>query len=181
MPRVWLHLPELRLRIVGGSQAEHYVRLFAPSKNLLNLDPRIQLHGFVEDLRPFYAQAWVVLAPLVVSAGTNIKVLAAMACQRAVVTTPVGCQGLDLIDGHDAVIRSEMEEIAESVVQLVINKSLRSRIARNARATIEQRFTWDRAADLAYESYLRLAYAQCRPAVDLFDDFSPAGRPITVA
>ena len=40
------------------------------------------------------------LVPTTVSAGTNVKVLEAMAMQRAVVSTPSGCAGLGLLHGH---------------------------------------------------------------------------------
>ncbi len=63
----------------------------------------IWMHGcactaFVEDLRPFYHREGVVAARLTVSAGTNIKVLEATACGKALVTTSTGCRGLSLQD-----------------------------------------------------------------------------------
>jgi hypothetical protein len=36
-------------------------------------DSRILVEGFVEDLRPLYTQASIVVVPLEVSAGTNIN------------------------------------------------------------------------------------------------------------
>ena len=60
-------------------------------------DPEVELHGFISDVRPFYAASNVVVVPTQVSAGTNLKVLESMACERAVVSTTSGCaQVLDL-------------------------------------------------------------------------------------
>ena len=49
--------------------------------------------GFVADVRPLYVEANLVMVPTTVSAGTNVKVLEAMAMQRAVVSTTSGCAG----------------------------------------------------------------------------------------
>jgi glycosyltransferase involved in cell wall biosynthesis len=120
------------------------------------LDPRIELQGFVEDLRPLYASAAVVVVPLEVSAGTNIKVLEAMACGKPVVSTPVGCQGLDLRDGVDAVVRAEWPDFADATGDLLGDEGKRRSIGAEARATVEARFSWRAVADQAYESYTAL-------------------------
>jgi glycosyltransferase involved in cell wall biosynthesis len=149
MPRVWQHVPNAVLRVVAGPEPEKYWREPAPDK-------RVALHGFVEDLRPFYARAAVVAVPLVVSAGTNIKVMEAMACRKAVVTTPIGCAGLGLLDGYDAWIREDAAEFAGAMAGLLEDEELRRSTGANARRTVEQRFAWEAIADAAYASYERL-------------------------
>jgi glycosyltransferase involved in cell wall biosynthesis len=160
MPRVWERFPEARLRVVAGPQHEQYWKKRA-------LDRRIEMHGFVEDLRPLYARASVVAVPLEVSAGTNIKVLEAMASGRAVVSTPVGCAGLDLLDGVDALIRADWPSLAGAVCALLESPELCARIAGRARATVEARFSWTAIAGAAWESYCKLkeAAATCSGSV----------------
>jgi glycosyltransferase involved in cell wall biosynthesis len=152
MPRVWERFPEARLRVVAGPQHEQYWKKRP-------LDSRIEMHGFVEDLRPLYAGAAVVAVPLEVSAGTNIKVLEAMSCGRAVVTTPVGCAGLELQDGVDALIRADWPSFADAVCELLTQGGLREAIAGRARATAVERFSWAAIADAAHESYCALKNA----------------------
>ena len=59
MPRVWAHFPEVRLRVVGGPQHELFWNRFVKSEAPPVFDARIEMHGFVEDLRPLYAKAAV--------------------------------------------------------------------------------------------------------------------------
>jgi glycosyltransferase involved in cell wall biosynthesis len=79
-----------------------------------------------------------------------------LACGRAVVSTPVGCQGLDLVDGYDALIRSTPEEFAAAICDLLSDPARRNAMAAAARRTVERRFSWDAIADCAYAGYLRL-------------------------
>ena len=66
--------------------------------------PRIVLEGFVEDVRPAYRAADVVAVPLPLSAGTNIKLMEAMACGRAIVSTPAGAAASILTNGRELIV-----------------------------------------------------------------------------
>ena len=134
MPAVWRSVPETTLHVIAGPNP-------AP---MTGLDPRIVIDGFVEDVRPAYRECDVAVVPLAVSAGTNIKVLEAMACGRPVVSTAVGCQGLGLRDETDLPIREIGPEFANAIVQLLSDAGLRRRLGNRARETAERRFGWDR-------------------------------------
>jgi glycosyltransferase involved in cell wall biosynthesis len=162
MPLVWQRCPEARLRVVAGPDHHRYWREFLRRDYPASFDPRIVVHGFVEDLRPLYARATLVLAPLLVSAGTNIKVMEAMACRKAVVSTPIGCAGLGLVDGHDAVVREGTAAFAAAVCELLDDAARREEIAAHARRTVEERFSWRAIAEQAYASYRKLSGVPAR-------------------
>jgi len=153
MPRVWQERGDVRLRVIGGPQHALFWSRFTKSSASPVFDSRVEVHDFVEDLRPLYAKASVVVVPLEVSAGTNIKVLEAMACGKAVVTTTIGCAGLGLRDRKDLFIDDDWAAFARSVVELLTNASIRNALATQARKTAVDHFSWKAIADTAYESY----------------------------
>ena len=98
----------------------------------------------------------MVTAPLTVSAGTNIKVLEAMACGKALVATPLGCGGLGLQDGTEVLIKSDWDAFAEAVCDVLSNAVLRGSLSARGRRTAVEHFSWEVIADGAYRSYLAL-------------------------
>ena len=176
MPRVWAKSPEIRLRVVAGPEHESFWKRFGRTRDLGALDPRIEIHGFVEDLRPLYARASVVVVPLDVSAGTNIKVLEAMACGKAIVSTPVGCAGLGLDDEHHLAIRRDGREFSDAICALLSAPWARSSMGARARRTVENHFSWVAIADRAYESYQAVAH-QTPPRRQ--SSVSAASRPVS--
>ena len=159
MPLVWEKFPKAVLRVVAGPRHQYFWQHFDRRSHTQPLDRRIVLHDFVEDLRPLYASAAVVVAPLLVSAGTNIKVMEAMACGRAIVSTATGCAGLELADGRDLSIREGAADFADAICALLSDAGLRGSIAAQARRTVEARFSWRAIADSAWSSYSQLSGA----------------------
>jgi len=91
--------------------------------------------------------------PLPLSAGTNIKGMEALSCQRAVVTTPVGAQGLGLRNESDALICGLGQEFANAICELIEYPHQRDAIARKGRSTAEARFGWDAIGRDALDAY----------------------------
>jgi len=147
MPEVWKTLPDATLDVVAGPQhLEHW-------PGAREVDRRITIHGFIENLVPLYAAAAVVVVPLPVSAGTNIKLMEALSCQRAVVSTPVGCAGLELQDGRDLLIRDLGPGFARTVSDLLTDAAVRNTVANNGLQQARERFSWNAISDDAYDSY----------------------------
>jgi glycosyltransferase involved in cell wall biosynthesis len=106
----------------------------------------VTLTGFVEDIRPYIAQANVYLIPLFVGSGTRIKAFEAMAMGRPVVSTTVGVEGLDVTDGENFLKANDAEGFARSILMLLEDGLMRARIGRAARRLVEDRFSWLRVA-----------------------------------
>jgi ribosomal-protein-alanine acetyltransferase len=93
-------------------------------------------------VRPLYVDANLVVVPTLVSAGTNVKVLEAMAMERAVVSTTSGCAGLGMEHGRSVWIADDPAGFAEGVARLISDGALRKRVAQEARLLAERNFDW---------------------------------------
>jgi glycosyltransferase involved in cell wall biosynthesis len=127
--------PGYKLHVIAGSRPEYYLDFHRARVSLNLARPGIELEAFVSDVRPAYQRAEIVLAPLTASAGTNIKVLEAMAMGRAVVSTPAGINGLDLENGRDVIVTASAQQMAAAIEELSNNPERRREIERNARET----------------------------------------------
>ncbi|MDW8356110.1 MAG: glycosyltransferase family 4 protein [Bryobacterales bacterium] len=136
-----------RLHIIAGQDYQRYLSQYRDRVELDLSQPGIELEGFVADVRPAYRRATVVLAPLVASAGTNIKVLEALAMGKAVVSTPAGIHGLELEPGREVLVASDAEGLAAAIVSLWESEEARRALERSARAAAESRYDWDRIAE----------------------------------
>jgi glycosyltransferase involved in cell wall biosynthesis len=144
--RVWPLLrgkfPEMTLTVVGGANRLIHWRAFTDSPEP-PADDRIRLLGFVEDVRPLYREANLVIVPTTVSAGTNLKVLEAMAMRRAVVSTASGCAGLGLLHGHSVWVGDTPEAFAAGVATLMGDPERRKQIAEAAWRHAVGNFGWE--------------------------------------
>ena len=133
--------PQMTLTVVCGADPLTYWRAFAGTPEP-PADPRIQLLGFVADVRPLYVEANLVIVPTTVSAGTNVKVLEAMAMQRAVVSTTSGCAGLGLLHGHSVWVADTPEAFAAGIATLIGDPERRAQIAQAAYGHARRNFDW---------------------------------------
>ncbi len=105
-------------------------------------DDRIHLLEFVSDVRPLYVEANLAIVPTLVSAGTNLKVLEAMAMDRAVVSTSSGCAGLTLEHSVNVWIADQPEDFVHAIQTLLQDHTLRRRIAEAGRVHVELNYGW---------------------------------------
>jgi glycosyltransferase involved in cell wall biosynthesis len=139
---VWPRLgPGFTLHVIAGARHEYFLEFYRTRVSIDLSSPGIELEGFVSDVRNAYQRAELVLAPLTASAGTNIKVLEAMAMGRAVVSTPAGINGLDLEPGREVVVGESAAEMAERILTLSSDPAAR-RVIETAARTAALRYDW---------------------------------------
>ncbi len=120
MPLVWSALPEAQLTIVGPD----------PPEEVLNLaSPAVQVAGWVPDLDAHLSRMRLMVAPLRYGAGMKGKVTQSLAAGLPVVTTRVGAEGLEAIDGEHMLIADDPEGLAERVVRGYTNDLLWQRLS----------------------------------------------------
>jgi GT2 family glycosyltransferase/glycosyltransferase involved in cell wall biosynthesis len=134
------------LHVIAGARHEDYLALYRDRVRVDLASPGIELEGFVSDVREAYRRAALVIAPLAASAGTNIKIMEAMAMGKAVVSTPAGINGLDLSPGEDVVVAGTGAGMAEAIAALLDDPARRRRIGQAARVRAARDFGWDAIA-----------------------------------
>jgi glycosyltransferase involved in cell wall biosynthesis len=144
-PRIAAAHPEARCKIVGGR----------PPPSLLALaGPRVELTGFVEDLRPHLAAAAAVVVPLRLGGGTRLKIVEGMAMGKAIVSTTLGAEGIEAVPGRDLLVEDEPVAFADAVIRLLDQPELAARLGRAARQLAVERYAWSGAAR-ALEGFFR--------------------------
>jgi sugar transferase (PEP-CTERM/EpsH1 system associated) len=138
LPRIRQSRPEVRLEVVG---------LNPPSRVTdLGQLPGVQVTGFVPDIRPKLWSATLCVVPLQVGGGTRLKILEALAAGCPVVSTTVGAEGLDLVEGQHLLVADDAEQFAQKTVQLLESEDLRRRLSDAGRSIVARRYDWKRIA-----------------------------------
>ncbi len=137
-PAVKKSLPLAKFYIVGSDPP-------AEVKNLENSD--IIVTGYVVDLANFFNDARVFVAPLRYGAGVKGKIVTSMSYGVPVVTTTIGNEGIDLIDGDQCLVAGSGDEVAAKVVELYQNCDLWNKLSYNSREVVKKHFSRDAAKD----------------------------------
>jgi glycosyltransferase involved in cell wall biosynthesis len=126
--------PDARLVLAGRE----------PPFSLLTLRSRnIEITGYVEDIRPYFEKAGVFVVPLRAGGGTRLKILEAMAMKVPVVSTSVGCEGLEVENGRHLLIRDNPRDFAESVVKITADDAFSRDLASNAFTLVKTAYNWE--------------------------------------
>ncbi len=134
-PVLKMKCPDVRVIFVGTSPPKEIIEAEKRDKN-------IKTTGFVDDIRPYLDEAKVLMVPIRIGSGTRLKILDSMAMGKAIVSTSVGCEGLNVTDGKDISIGDTPEDFADRVVHLLNNPKQRERLQRNAR-DLARTYDWE--------------------------------------
>ncbi len=107
----------------------------APPKEISDVAKRneqVTVTGFVDDIRPYLDEAAVMVVPIRIGSGTRLKILDAMAMGKAIVSTSVGCEGINVSDGRNILIADTPEDFTNKTIELLKNEDLRSNLGKNA-------------------------------------------------
>jgi len=164
MPNVesilWFHnkiLPQVKEKI---PQAKLYVIGKAPPNCIRKLkNEDIIVTGFVEDVRNYIAKCQVFIVPLRTGSGMRIKILVALAMRKAIISTSVGCEGIEVTDGKNIHIADTPEDFAQKIVKLLNNKEERRNIGKEGLKLVKDKYQWERIAEQIEGEYKKILEA----------------------
>lgn len=153
-PTVAAAVPGARFLIVGLNPT--------PAVRRLGELPGVTVTGAVPDVRPYYRQAAVCVAPLRIARGIQNKVLQSMALGVPVVATGAAARGLEARNEEHFLVEDDPGRFAQAVIGLLRDRDGRRRLAERARGFVERHHAWP--AILARIEALVVEAAGCRPA-----------------
>jgi len=149
LPAIRSRVPDVTFTIVGKT----------PSTTIRSLATRfghIKVTGEVDDVRPNLARAAVAVVPLLSGGGTRLKILEAMAAGRAVVSTSVGAEGLELQNGRDLLLADTPSDFAAACVALLHDVARRRGLESNGRQAVVEKYDWRVSREGLKDLYRRL-------------------------
>lgn len=148
LPLVRSERPDVGLAVVGRGSAGA----------LDDLRRRgVEATGEVPDVRPWLARAEVVVVPIRTGSGTRLKVVEGLAMGKPMVSTTVGCEGVDVRDGEHLLIGDSAQDFAKNVLRLLEEPELGGQLGRAGRELMEREYSWKRAGELLETVYERVA------------------------
>lgn len=136
-PQVLAAAPGARFQIVGRDPHPRVKKLSSAS---------VEVTGTVPSVEEYLRKATVVVVPLRIGGGTRLKIFEAMAMSKAMVSTTIGAEGLDVCPERDILFADEAASFSESIVRLIREDSLRHQVERAA-AEQARRYDWSRIAE----------------------------------
>jgi glycosyltransferase involved in cell wall biosynthesis len=147
LPRVAAEIPDVTLTVVGKSPDDKKIREIIGN-------PRVRLTGLVDDVRPEISEAGAYVVPLRIGGGTRLKILDALSMRKAIVSTSVGCEGLDVVHGRHLLVADDPEAFARETVRVLRDRELARHLGEAGRRLVQQKYEWGMIAkelDRVYE------------------------------
>jgi len=135
-PGVLAEFPHARFKIVGRHPHPRVKRLASAS---------VEVTGTVPSVAEYLRNATVVIVPLRIGGGTRLKIFEAMAMRKALVSTSIGAEGLDVTSGKDCLIADDAPSFTSAILAVVRDPALRQNYEENA-AALAARYDWSQIA-----------------------------------
>jgi glycosyltransferase involved in cell wall biosynthesis len=135
-PSVLREVPGARFEIVGRNPSARVQRLASGS---------VVVTGTVPSISDHLRDATVVVVPLRIGGGTRLKIFEAMAMGKAMVSTSIGAEGLDVQHGRDLVLADDANSFATGILRFLRDAALR-RSYEDAAALLAARYDWSHIA-----------------------------------
>jgi glycosyltransferase involved in cell wall biosynthesis len=102
----------------------------------------VSITGTVPDIRPYLHKATLAIVPLVYGAGSQFKVIEAMASGTPVVATHRAVSAFDVTNGEEVLVASKPQEMARAVLTLIEDPAMQKRLGDAGRRYVEGHHDW---------------------------------------
>lgn len=149
LPKVRKSFPAIKTYCVGKNPTAEIAKIMTQND--------VMLTGFVEDMRLWYMNSTIFIAPIRIGGGTRLKIVEAMAMGKPVISTSIGAQGLKFISGKDLFLSDDADEFSENIIMLLNDPELREIIAKQGRQSVLERYTWEKLGKSLSDYFVKIA------------------------
>jgi GT2 family glycosyltransferase len=125
------HIKNVKLFIVGSNPPDS-IKALASEDTIVT--------GYVPDIAPYFERFKVMIAPIRYGAGIRGKITESMSFGLPVVTTNMGGEGLDMVEGDSILFANSPEEFASKTARIYTDKDLWNKISTNSRELATKRY-----------------------------------------
>jgi len=147
LPLIHKRRPDVVFSIVGAGPPEEIRRL--ASRHVVVTD-------LVPDVRPYAQTAGALVVPLRMGSGTRLKVLEGLAMARPMVSTALGCEGIDVLHDKHILIANDAASFADEVLKVLDEPDLGQRLGSAGRTLVEEKYSWPTVVDGLEQFYEEL-------------------------
>jgi len=147
-PLIKAEKPDAQFDVLGARPPQELLAMNGNSSG-------IHVTGYVADPTAFVSKAGAMVVPLLAGGGMRVKILNALAQGLPVVTTSLGCEGIDVVPGVHLLVADEPSDFARAVLRLLDNPAYATELGRNGRKLIETQYDYRQAyqpLDAVYSS-----------------------------
>jgi glycosyltransferase involved in cell wall biosynthesis len=130
-PNIIAEFPELQLYLAGRN---------CPKELLEHKQKGVEVLGEVEDAAAFFNAHAVMLVPLLSGSGQRVKIIEAMSMGKVIITTTIGLEGIDAVNGEHLLIADTPEAFLDAARQLITDKSLYAKLSNNAKSFANEHY-----------------------------------------
>ncbi len=134
-PQVLAAQPDAVLTVIGKQPPDGLHSLGIPARNL-------QVTGYVDDPKPYLAETAAFVVPLLAGGGMRVKIIDGWSWGLPIVSTRIGAEGIDAVDGENMLLADTPPAFAAAVIRLLADPALNATIATGGRRWAVERYNW---------------------------------------
>lgn len=134
-PLIRQEMPEVEFDIIGARPPEEIVAFN-------KMDIGVHVLGYVDDPTPYLQNAGVMVVPLRAGSGMRVKILNALSQGMPIVTTRIGCEGIDVTHDENLMIADTPASFAAAVLDLLRNPGEANRLGAAGRRLIQEKYDY---------------------------------------
>jgi glycosyltransferase involved in cell wall biosynthesis len=143
-------VPQISADIIGANPPEDIIKFS-------NENADFRVHGFVDDVRPYFNRAAVYVCPINDGGGTKLKILDALSMKKAIVAHPIAFEGIHVTDGKNAKFAEDVNDYVDIIKDLLNDEALRKSIGDEARSLIEEEYSYNNIGKQLSDLYIKHA------------------------